>query len=43
MTTSTVQAPAPDAPVPFWRNVKTLGIIAQIVFVLWSSPASACW
>jgi len=34
MTTSTVQAPAPDAPVPFWRNVKTLGIIAQIVFVL---------
>ncbi len=34
MTTSTVPAPAPDAPVPFWRNVKTIGVIAQVLFVL---------
>lgn len=34
MTTRTVTAPGSQHRIPFWRNVKTLGIIAQVVFVL---------
>lgn len=34
MTTRTVTAPGSEQRIPFWRNVKTLGIIAQVVFVL---------
>ncbi len=34
MTTSTVEAPTPQARIPFWRNVKTIGVIAQVIFVL---------
>src|SRR5690606_35229924 len=34
MTTSTVPAPTADPRIPFWRNVKTIGVIAQVAFVL---------
>lgn len=31
---TTAPAPATEAPVPVWRNVKTIGVIAQVLFVL---------
>ncbi len=34
MTTATGQTEGTSAPIPFWRNVKTIGIVAQIAFVL---------
>lgn len=34
MTTPTGQTESTAAPIPFWRNVKTIGIFLQIVFVL---------